>query len=137
VWSRSSTRDHAVTATSRYAGITHSPYSSVSRVTAPEATAQWMEIFQAAVIAASTATLASMHPKYQVSWGGAPPVASTRSPIATDARMKPSTISRGPRAPTFRSAHRPLRTPRVMNTVGKMAANSAATSPQARPLRPP
>jgi hypothetical protein len=96
-----------------------------------------MEIFQAAVIAASTATLASMHATYQVSWRGAPPAASTASPTATEPRMKPSTSSRGPRAPTLRSSHRPLRTPREMNTVGTMAANSAATSPQARPPRPP
>ena len=124
-------------ATSRYAGVTHGPYSRASRVTAPEATAQWIDIFQVAVIAASTATLASMHPKYQVSSVGAPPTASTSSPQNTDARMKASTTSRGPRAPTLRSAQRPRRTPRVMNTVGKTAANSAATSPQARPPGPP
>jgi hypothetical protein len=33
--------------------------------TEPEATAQWIEIFHTAVIAASSATLASMHATYR------------------------------------------------------------------------
>ena len=62
VWSFSTTRDQAVSATSRYAGASHGPKSSVRIVTDPEATAQWMEIFHTVVIAASTATLPSMQP---------------------------------------------------------------------------
>ena len=50
--------------------------------------------------------------------------------------MKASTISRGRLAPTYRSAHRPSRTPRLMNSVGSTPANSAATAPQASPVAP-
>ena len=50
--------------------------------------------------------------------------------------MKASTSSRGRRAPTFRSLHRPCRTPREMNKVGSTAVNSAASSPQPIPARP-
>jgi hypothetical protein len=62
VWSFTTTRDQAVSATSRYAGATAGPNSRARIVTDPEATAQWMEIFHSVVIAASTATLASMQP---------------------------------------------------------------------------
>ena len=62
MWSFTATRDQAVRATSRKAGVTQGPSSRARIVTEPEATAQWMEIFQSVVIAASTATLASMQP---------------------------------------------------------------------------
>jgi hypothetical protein len=96
-----------------------------------------MEIFHEVVISASTATDPSMHPRYQVSSRGAPPSVSTHSPVKTDASMNASTASRGPRAPTFRSAQCPRRTPRVMNTVGSTAAKKAATAPQPSPAAPP
>src|SRR5258708_1804913 len=50
--------------------------------------------------------------------------------------MNASTSSRGRRAPTFRSSHRPCRTPWEMNNVGSTAVNSAASSPQPIPQRP-
>ena len=50
--------------------------------------------------------------------------------------MNASTISRGRLAPTYRSSHRPRRTPRLMNTMGSTPANSAATAPQASPAAP-
>ena len=56
--------------------------------------------------------------------------------MATEAMMNESTISRGRFAPTYRSAHWPRRTPRLMNTMGSTPANSAATAPQARPAAP-
>ncbi|HEY6788916.1 MAG TPA: hypothetical protein VI365_16545 [Trebonia sp.] len=96
-----------------------------------------MEIFHAVVISASTATEPSMQPRYQVSSRGAPPSTSTHSPVKTDPRMNARTASRDPRAPTYRSAQRPCRTPRVMNTVGSTAAKKAATAPQPRPAAPP
>jgi hypothetical protein len=61
VWSRSTTRDHAVRATRAYPNTTHEPNSSVRIVTDPAATAQWMEIFHAVVITAIAATDPSMH----------------------------------------------------------------------------
>ncbi len=50
--------------------------------------------------------------------------------------MKASTTSRGRLAPTFRSLHRPWRTPWEMNKDGSTAVNSTASSPQSRPARP-
>ena len=50
--------------------------------------------------------------------------------------MNPSTMSRGRRAPTFRSLHCPRRTPAAIKSVGSTAVNSAATSPQPSPARP-
>ena len=45
-------------------------------------------------------------------------------------------MSRGRFAPTYRSAHWPRRTPRLMNTMGSTPANSAANAPHARPAAP-
>jgi hypothetical protein len=70
-----------------------------------------MEIFHTTVTAASTATLASMKPRYPVSRAGALSTASRTSPVAADAVMNASTISRGRRAPTFLSSHKPRRIP--------------------------
>src|SRR6516225_8030955 len=105
-------------------------------VTEPEATAQWMKIFHAVVIAASTATLMSMHPKYPDNSGGAPSATSSKKPTATDVMMNESTTSLARLVPTFLSPQRPRRTPRVMNSVGSTAAKKAASSPQPSPAAP-
>jgi hypothetical protein len=136
VWSFSTTRDQPVSATSRYAGTSQGPNSSARIVTEPEATAQWMEIFHTVVMAASAATLPSMHPKYPDNSAGAPSPISNANPTATHATMNESTISRGRFAPTFLSAHWPRLTPRLMNAIGSTPANSAATAPQTRPCTP-
>jgi hypothetical protein len=85
---------------------------------------------------ASTATLASMHPKYQDNCGGAPSVTSSTRPAATDAVRNDSTMSRARFAPTLRSSQRPRRMPRVMNSIGSTPAKNAASSPQPRPATP-
>ena len=85
---------------------------------------------------ASTATLASMHPKYHDNCRGAPSVISSARPAATDAVRNDSTMSRGRLAPTFRSSQRPRRMPRVMNSIGSTPANNAASSPHPRPATP-
>src|SRR6202020_2714840 len=95
VWSLTATRDQPVSATSRYAGSSHGPKSSARIVTEPDATAQWMEIFHTVVIAASTAMLPSMQPKYPDNSVGAPSPTIRTSPTATDAMVNASTISRG------------------------------------------
>ena len=95
-----------------------------------------MEIFHTVVMPASTATLRSMQPKYQDSSRGAPSVTSRIRPAARDAMMNSKTMSLGRLAPTFRSAQRPRRTPRVMNSVGSTPAKKAASSPQPRPATP-
>src|SRR5215472_5583660 len=105
-------------------------------VTEPEATAQWMEIFHAVVIAVSTATLRSMHPMYPDNSGGAPSATSSTRPAATDVVMNESTTSLARLVPTFLSFQRPRRTPRVMNSVGSTAAKKAASSPQPSPATP-
>ena len=95
-----------------------------------------MEIFHTVVIAASTAMLTSMQPMYPVSCGGAPSTASRMRPAVTDTVMNDSTTSLARLPLTFRSSQRPRRMPRVMNSVGKIAAKNAASSPQPRPATP-
>jgi hypothetical protein len=60
VWSFTATRAQPSRATSTYPGSTNGPYIKNNRVTEPDATAQWIEIFHTTVTKASTATLASM-----------------------------------------------------------------------------
>jgi hypothetical protein len=105
-------------------------------VTDPEATAQWMEIFHTVVMPASTATLASMHPRYHDSCGGAPSVTISTRHAATEAMRNDKTMSLGRLLPTFRSSQRPCRMPRVMNSIGSTPAKNAASSPQPRPATP-
>jgi hypothetical protein len=95
-----------------------------------------MEIFHTVVIAASTAMLPSMQPKYPDNSVGAPSPTMRTSPTATDAMMNASTISRGRFAPTFLSTHRPSLMPRLMKSVGSTPANTAATAPHASPRAP-
>ena len=116
--------------------MTRGPYIRPRIVTEPQATAQWIEIFQTVVMAASTATLTSMQPKYPDSSGGAPSATSSTRPAASDAVMNVRTMSLGRLAPTFLSSHWPCRMPRVMNSVGTTPAKKAASSPQPRPAVP-
>jgi hypothetical protein len=95
-----------------------------------------MEIFHTVVMPASTATLTSMHPKYQDSCRGAPSATISVRPAATDAMMNDSTMSLGRLAPTYLSSQRPRRMPRAMNSVGSTPAKNAASSPQPRPATP-
>ena len=60
MWSLTATRDQPSSATSAYPGSTSGPKVRARIATEPDATAQWMEIFHTVVMAASTATLASM-----------------------------------------------------------------------------
>src|SRR5580700_9399018 len=116
--------------------MTSGPYIRPRIVTEPQATAQWIEIFQTVVMAASTATLTSMQPKYPDSSGGAPSATSSTRPAASDAVMNVRTMSLGRLAPTFLSSHWPCRMPRVINSVGTTPAKKAASSPQPRPAVP-
>src|SRR5580693_1680793 len=116
--------------------MTRGPYIRPRIVTEPQATAQWIEIFQTVVMAASTATLTSMQPKYPDSSGGAPSPTSSARPAASDAVMNVRTMSLGRLAPTFLSSHWPCRMPRVINSVGTTPAKKAASSPQPRPAVP-
>src|SRR5580700_6605051 len=116
--------------------MTRGPYIRPRIVTEPQATAQWIEIFQTVVMAASTATLTSMQPKYPDSSGGAPSATSSTRPAASDAVMNVRTMSLGRLAPTFLSSHWPCRMPRVMNSVGTTPAKKAASNPQPRPAVP-
>src|ERR1700748_2624733 len=76
VWSLTTIRDQAVSATRRYPGVSQGPKSRARIVTEPAATAQWMEIFHTVVSAASTATLPSIQATYPDSSLGAPRPAS-------------------------------------------------------------
>ena len=67
---------------------------------------------------------------------GAPSVNSKISPVATDAMMNASTMSRARRAPTFLSSQRPCLMPYEMNSVGSTPVKNAASSPQPAPARP-
>ncbi len=60
MWSFTATRDQQSSPTSAYAGSTSGPNVKARIATEPDATAQWIEIFHTVVMAASTATLASM-----------------------------------------------------------------------------